>query len=95
VKFIVGRHKEDPNAVYAGAVYYLKLAGLLLSGWQLARSMVVAVKNFDQDSSYYSAKLATGQFFAKHLLPETQALHTAIVGSNGREAYLSPEVRYF
>jgi alkylation response protein AidB-like acyl-CoA dehydrogenase len=95
VKIMVGRHKEDPNGVYASAVYYLRLAGLLLSGWQLARSMVVAIKNFDQDSSFYSAKLATGQFFAKHLLPETQALHIAIVGSNGKDGYLRSELSYF
>ena len=34
--------KADPNAVFAGSVPYLMLAGNLVAGWQLARSLLVA-----------------------------------------------------
>ncbi|MCY0388627.1 acyl-CoA dehydrogenase [Robbsia sp. Bb-Pol-6] len=41
VAFIVERAEADPAAVYAGSVPYLKLAGIVLSGWQLARAALV------------------------------------------------------
>ena len=42
VDFIVARVKTDPNAVYAGSVPYLMLAGNLVAGWQLGRALLVA-----------------------------------------------------
>ncbi|MDE0853299.1 MAG: acyl-CoA dehydrogenase C-terminal domain-containing protein, partial [Nevskia sp.] len=94
VNFILSRHKEDPNAVYAGAVYFLKLSGLLFSGEQLARSMLLAIRNMDEEPAFHSVKIATAHFFASHLLPQTQALHVAITFSNGQDGYLSPDARY-
>ncbi|MGI4985347.1 MAG: acyl-CoA dehydrogenase C-terminal domain-containing protein, partial [Janthinobacterium lividum] len=41
VAFIVERAATDPVAVYAGGVAYLKLAGIVLAGWQLARAALV------------------------------------------------------
>ena len=34
--------KDDPNAVFAGSVPYLMLAGNLMAGWQMARALLVA-----------------------------------------------------
>ena len=34
--------KADPNAVFAGIVPYLMLAGNLVAGWQMARALLVA-----------------------------------------------------
>ena len=34
--------KADPNAVFAGSVPYLMLAGNLVAGWQMARALLVA-----------------------------------------------------
>jgi alkylation response protein AidB-like acyl-CoA dehydrogenase len=42
VDFVVSRGKADPNAVFAGSVPYLKLAGIVLAGWQMARALLVA-----------------------------------------------------
>src|SRR2546426_9512634 len=42
VDFVVAHAKSDANAVFAGSVPYLLLAGNLVAGWQLARSMLVA-----------------------------------------------------
>ncbi len=39
VKYVLERGKSDPNAVFAGSVLYLKLAGIVLSGWQMARAL--------------------------------------------------------
>ncbi|MGI4857999.1 MAG: acyl-CoA dehydrogenase C-terminal domain-containing protein [Janthinobacterium lividum] len=41
VAFVVERAAADPVAVYAGSVAYLKLAGIVLAGWQLARAALV------------------------------------------------------
>ncbi|RRH79249.1 acyl-CoA dehydrogenase, partial [Variovorax beijingensis] len=37
VDFVAGQTKASPNAVFAGSVPYLMLAGNLVAGWQLAR----------------------------------------------------------
>ena len=42
VDFVAGNTKADPNAVFAGSVPYLMLAGNLVAGWQMARALLVA-----------------------------------------------------
>ena len=42
VDFVAGQTKASPNAVFAGSVPYLMLAGNLVAGWQLARALLVA-----------------------------------------------------
>ena len=37
-----GSTKAEPNAVFAGSVPYLMLAGNLVAGWQMARALLVA-----------------------------------------------------
>src|SRR5260370_20517349 len=39
VDFVVANTRNDPNAVFAGSVPYLKLAGIVLCGWQMARAL--------------------------------------------------------
>ena len=38
VDFVAGNTKASPNAVFAGSVPYLMLAGNLMAGWQMARA---------------------------------------------------------
>jgi hypothetical protein len=42
VDFVAGNTKASPNAVFAGSVPYLMLAGNLVAGWQMARALLVA-----------------------------------------------------
>ena len=42
VDFVVAHGRSDPNAVFAGSVPYLLLAGNLVAGWQLGRALLVA-----------------------------------------------------
>ena len=42
VDFVAGQTKASPNAVFAGSVPYLMLAGNLMAGWQMARALLVA-----------------------------------------------------
>src|SRR5690606_5654578 len=41
IDFVAGQTKSAPNAVFAGSVPYLLLAGNVVAGWQLARALLV------------------------------------------------------
>ena len=84
VDFVLANTKSDPNAVFAGSVPYLKLAGIVLGGWQMARALLVAAQKRDDDPSFYGAKIATAQFYAEHVLPQASALEASIVSGEGR-----------
>ncbi|MFJ5381199.1 acyl-CoA dehydrogenase, partial [Cupriavidus sp. CER94] len=70
VQFVVENAKGDPNAVFAGSVPYLKLCGIVLSGWQLGRAMLVADAKRAEDPAFYDAKIATAYFFGQHILSQ-------------------------
>jgi len=89
IDFVVANTKEDPNAVFAGSVPYLKLAGIVLGGWQMARALLVAAQKRDEDPAFYSAKIATAQFYAEHVLPLASALEASIVNAKGSEGVLA------
>jgi len=81
VDFILAQAKSQPNAVYAGSVPYLMLAGNLVAGWQLARSLLVAQELLaqGQDQAFMRAKIATAQFYAEHILVKASSLRDSIV----------------
>jgi hypothetical protein len=82
VEFIVAESKRNPNAVFAGSVPYLMLAGNLVAGWQLARSLLAAerlLKAGSGDAAFLNAKIATARFYAEHLLSRAPAQRDAIV----------------
>jgi alkylation response protein AidB-like acyl-CoA dehydrogenase len=89
VDFVVANAKGDPNAVFAGSVPYLKLAGIVLGGWQMARALLAATAKHDEDPAFYGAKIATAQFYAEHVLPQAAALEVAIVSAKGGEGVLA------
>ena len=86
VDFIASNSKSSPNAAFAGSVPYLMLAGNLIAGWQLARSLLVAEDLLAkpdgaaaQDSAFLRAKIVTAQFYAQHILARSQGLRDGIV----------------
>ncbi|MFD2366205.1 acyl-CoA dehydrogenase [Pseudoduganella sp. GCM10020061] len=87
VDFVVANVKSDIKAVFSGSVLYLKLAGIVLGGWQMARAALIAQQKLDAgegDASFYKAKIATARFFADHFLSQASGLRSAIVdGSAG------------
>ena len=80
VDFIAANSKTAPNAAYGGSVPYLMLAGNLVAGWQLGRSLLAAEAGKAEDPEFMAAKITTARFYAEHILPRTQALATALVG---------------
>ena len=89
VDFVVLNMKNNPNVVLAGSVPYLKLAGIVLSGWQMARALLVAAAKRDDDPSFYGAKIATAQFYAEHVLTQASTLAASIVAAPGSECVLA------
>ncbi len=85
VDFMATQAKVSPNAVYAGSVPYLMLAGNLVAGWQLARSLLVAQKLAAQgeDEGFMHAKVATARFYADHLLAKAPGTRDSIVEGAG------------
>jgi alkylation response protein AidB-like acyl-CoA dehydrogenase len=81
VDFITGQAKTDPNAIYAGSVNYLMLAGNLMAGWQMARALLVAERQLagGEDPAFMQAKIATARFYADHILTRIPGLRDAIV----------------
>ena len=86
VDFIAGHSKSDPNAAFSGSVPYLMLAGNLVAGWQLARSLLAAQdlladkeSGAGEDKAFLQAKIVTAQFYAEHILARAGGLRDAIV----------------
>ena len=81
VEFVAANTKTSPNAVFSGSVPYLMLAGNLVAGWQLARSLLVAQTQLAQgdDAAFMQAKITTARFYADHLLTKAPGIRDSII----------------
>jgi len=81
VDFVCANVKTQPNAVFAGSVAYLMLAGNLVSGWQMGRALIAAEDNLaaGNDEAFMKAKIATARFYGDHILPRIGALRDTIL----------------
>jgi hypothetical protein len=81
VEFVAGNTKAHTNAVFAGSVPYLMLAGNLMAGWQMARALLVAQDQIAQgeDVEFMQAKVITARFYADHLLTKAAGMRDSIV----------------
>jgi len=91
VAYIVANAKIDIKAVYAGSFAFLRLCGLVLGAWQMARALLAAQELRAGDPNFYDAKIATTRFFAENLLPQSQALATSILESGQSTNALTAE----
>ncbi len=68
---------NNPDDIAAGATPYLRMMGLTLGGWLLAKQALAAQQMLAAgtgDPAFLSAKIATARFFAEQLLPQVGAL---------------------
>ncbi|MCL4746089.1 MAG: acyl-CoA dehydrogenase C-terminal domain-containing protein [Burkholderiaceae bacterium] len=82
VDYVVERATTDVHAVFAGSVAYLRLAGIVLGGWQMARAALAARRMIDAgegDRAFLEAKIATARFFAAHLMVQAPALAASVL----------------
>jgi alkylation response protein AidB-like acyl-CoA dehydrogenase len=81
IDFVAGNTRASPNAVFAGSVPYLMLAGNVVAGWQLARSLLVAeeLAAKGEDKAFMQAKVTTARFYADHILSKSAGIRDSIV----------------
>jgi hypothetical protein len=93
IDFVADGTKAQPNAVFAGSVPYLMLAGNVVAGWQLARSLLVAETLLPKghDEAFLRAKITTARFYAEHILVKAPGLRDSIVDGAGSVTELALE----
>jgi hypothetical protein len=92
VQWVAKTFPSNPAAVAAGSVYVLKLMGITLGGWMLARSAQIASEQLaagEGDAAFLKAKILTARFFADHVL--AQAATYATAATRGAESVLAME----
>jgi len=73
--------QQDPRKSAAGAVPYLRLAGTVIGGWQMARAALASKEKLATDvenADFYRSKIITSTFYASNIMPQSTALLAAI-----------------
>jgi alkylation response protein AidB-like acyl-CoA dehydrogenase len=92
VQWVSKSFASNPAAVAAGSVYVLKLMGIGLGGWMLARSADIASRQLakgEGDADFLKAKVLTARFFADHMMTQVPALASAVM--RGADSVLAME----
>jgi len=94
VDYVLATAGKDPKAAFSGAVPFLKLAGIVAGGWQMARAALIAEQKLAAgggDADFLKAKIITARFFADHVLVEAPALANIVVRGSAAVMGLSDE----
>ncbi|MCE1183525.1 MAG: acyl-CoA dehydrogenase [Rhodocyclales bacterium] len=80
--WIIANYEAAAPSVHAGSVPFLKLTGIVVGGWLMAKSAAIAAQRIAEGSTdpYYTAKLATAGYFAAHQLPFAAAYAAEVMG---------------
>ncbi len=92
VQWVAKTFPENPAAVAAGSVYVLKLMGITLGGWMLARGADIASRQLSKgegDSAFLKSKILTARFFADHVMAQAPSLSAAV--TRGADSVLAVE----
>jgi hypothetical protein len=87
---VMERARHNPDEIGAAAVDYLRLFGLVASGWMWLRMAAAAQARLaagDGDRAFLEAKLQTARFYVTKLLPQTRTLQATIAA--GAEPVMS------
>jgi 3-(methylthio)propanoyl-CoA dehydrogenase len=80
--WILSRGQAEPNDVLAGATPYLRMSGLVVGGWLMARSALAASRLLPgvggSDAVFLREKIGTARFYAGQLLPQAAGLLPAV-----------------
>jgi len=93
---VFANYQTRPIEVLAGSVPLLRLFGVVLGGWQMARAALVAhrERNLGRGhAQFLEAKIASARFYAAHVLPQASAL--AEISMFGGEAALAMDESAF
>jgi 3-(methylthio)propanoyl-CoA dehydrogenase len=85
--WILSRGQAEPNDALAGATPYLRMSGLVVGGWLMARSALTASRllrdSGDPDPAFLRDKIGTACFYADQLLPQAAGLLPAVTAGAG------------
>jgi 3-(methylthio)propanoyl-CoA dehydrogenase len=85
--WILSRSQAEPNDALTGATPYLRMSGLVVGGWLMARSALAASRMLrdagDPDSTFLRDKIGTACFYADQLLPQAAGLLPAVTAGVG------------
>ncbi len=85
--WIMSRGPAEPSDALAGATPYLRLSGLVIGGWLLARSALAASRLLRNasgpDAVFLQDKIATARFYTEQLLPQAAGLLPAVTAGAG------------
>jgi hypothetical protein len=90
VDWMVKTYEANTRTAHAGSVPYLKMWGVVVGGWQMARAAKIAVDKIargEGDAEFLRAKIATARYYAECLLPQADAYAQAVV--NGSSTVLA------
>ncbi|MEO7555628.1 MAG: acyl-CoA dehydrogenase [Acidimicrobiales bacterium] len=76
VEWLLAHGPADPNDVLAGATPFLRMAGIVVGGWVLARQALaaLALAGEGDPDGYYAAKVASARFFCEQVVPQARGL---------------------
>jgi hypothetical protein len=84
----------EPADALAGATPYLRLVGVVLGGWLMARQALAATARLataQAERALLEAKLVTARFYCTQLLPAAAGLVPAVTAGAPDLVGLSPE----
>jgi alkylation response protein AidB-like acyl-CoA dehydrogenase len=85
--WIISRGPAGPNDALAGATPYLRLSGLVIGGWLMARSALAASRLLHTasgaDAAFLRDKIGTARFYAGQLLPQAAGLLPSVTAGAG------------
>ncbi|MEZ5265380.1 MAG: acyl-CoA dehydrogenase [Acidimicrobiales bacterium] len=88
--WLLANGAADPNAALAGSSPYLRVWGLCVGGWLLARSALAAAAT--GDAALAESKLITARFYAEQLLPQAGGLLPSVT-AGARDLFALPADR--
>jgi acyl-CoA dehydrogenase len=77
-QWVIAHHKDNPLIPGAASVNFLMLAGTVIGGWLMAKSALISQGKLAEDTSFYSAKIITAQFYAEHIMSRAYGYTQAV-----------------
>lgn len=90
--WIVETYSEKPVTALAGAVPYLRLAGIAIGGWLMVRLYEAANADDGGNPLMAQRRRASVSFYARHILSQANGLADAVVDGSAVIADTPPEV---
>ncbi len=89
---LLGQLASAPERAMAVSVPFLKLCGLTIGGWLMARAADIAARKLSDggsDREFLAAKLATAHFYSSQVLPQVFALEQIV--KSGSDAVIATD----